>query len=184
MAIGSTALDYRNILIKLAPSGPCWSTDPNSNWVKLLDGIAQEFARIDGRSIDLVNEAFPDTSTELLENWERVVGLPDLFSDPAATLQERRNAVMFKLQARGGQSTEYIQGLIESLGYSNTTVDAFAFAADIGCADGYLFDDAWLHYFVVIVHDSVPNRTLFEARVRSIQPAQAVSVFIYDEDYI
>lgn len=180
MGIESTAADYRTSMVKLSPTGPCWPTEEGTTWVTLLDALAQEYARIDENVNLLVQETFPDTTSMLLPNWERILGLPDIFSDPDATEEERRNTVLAKMRARGGQSADYLSGIVESLGYSNTIIDCSPFVADLGEADGYLFDATWIHYFIVVVHDTVPDHTLFEARFRSIQPAQSVSIFIYE----
>lgn len=182
MGLGSTAEDYKNALIALTPIGICWPTENNSTWVTLLEALAQEFARVDSRSIDLLDEAFPNTSTELLENWERVVGLPDAFSDPNATIEERQKAVMFKLQARGGQSAEYLSSLINALGYENEVLDPTPYVADKGTAGGYLFSESWTHYFLVIVHGTLTTeqKATFEARFKTVIPAQTIPVFIYE----
>lgn len=178
--IGSSADDYKKTMIALAPKGDCWPTEEDANWVKLWEALAQEYARVDARAVDLYNEAFPDTADELLANWERIVGLPDAFSNPDATLEERRADVLFKLRARGGQSAEYYEDLIDALGYENVVEECFPWAADIGEAGWYLFDEAWLHHFLVIVQGPVADEALFEARFKTVIPAQAIPVFIYE----
>lgn len=180
MGLGSSADEYREQLIKLSPQGQCWPTDEGSTWYELLDAIAQEYARIDEHGVTLLNEAFPDTTDALLSDWERTLGLPDEFSDPGASEEERRQYLLFKIRARGGQSAAYLSGLIDTLGYENEIQECYPFAADTGEAGGYLFDETWIYYFLVIVQGPVFDEALFEARFRSIQPAQSVSIFIYE----
>jgi uncharacterized protein YmfQ (DUF2313 family) len=180
MALGQTADDYKESLKSLAPKGTCWPTSDDSNWIKLLDAVAQEYARVDGRGVDLVTEAFPDSSDELLPNWEKLVGLPDAFSDPDATIEERRQQVLFKLQARGGQSEEYIESLIEALGYPAKIYDS-PFCAGISTAGEFCFDDEWVNYFFVLVGGPVYDEASVEGRVRSIQPAHSDSVFYFED---
>lgn len=182
ITLGSSAADYKKALIDLSPSGNCWPTSDDSNWVKLLDALAQEFARVDGRAVDLYNEGFPDTSDELLANWERIVGLPDQFSDPDASLDERRAAVLFKLRARGGQTVEYYEGLLETLGYRVQIIDATPFRAGISHADDFLFDATWVNIFLVIVENPVSDPDNLEARITSLKPAHSKSVFLYVDD--
>lgn len=182
MDIGSSALDYKKTMIRLSPTGPCWPTEDNSTWVSLFDALSQEFARVDASACDLVDEAFPDTTTALLENWERILGLPDIFSDPSQTIEERRGVVLFKMRARGGQSADYFEDLIDALGYASRVSDIEPFAADYSYAGDFLFDDYWLHHFLVIVEGPIPNQELFEARFRSVQPAQAISLFYYEDE--
>lgn len=180
MGIGSSADDYKDIMIKLSPVGICWATEDTSTWVKLLDALAQEYARADGAAVELLQEAFPDTTSLLLPNWERIMGLPDVFSDPDATIDERRSVVLTKIRARGGQSADYLSDVVQDLGYVNSITECYPFSADISYSGDYLFDIAWLYYFIVRVEGDVPDHALFEARFRSLQPAQTVSIFIYD----
>lgn len=124
MGIGHSADDYRNALINLAPQGIAWPTDPNSLWVKTLDAFAQEYARIDQLGIYLLDEIFPDTTTLLLPDWERVAGLPDECSQIGETIAVRRLNLLQKITSRGGQSKAYFIATALSLGYT-VTVDEF-----------------------------------------------------------
>lgn len=178
--IPATAEDYKQAMISLAPQGICWPREDDANWVKLWDALAQEFARINDRFNDLYNEAFPDTTTELIGDWERIVGLPDAFSDPDATLEERRAAVLFKLRARGGQSAEYIESLIEALGYPAKVYDT-PFAAGVSRSGNFIFDDSWVNFFFVLIGGPVTDLANLEARIRSIQPAHVQSIFYVEE---
>lgn len=180
--IPGTAEDYKRVMIALAPQGVCWPAEEDANWVKLWEALAQEYARVNGRTNDLYNEAFPDTTTELISSWERIVGLPDAFSNPDATLEERRQAVLFKLQARGGQTVVYIEDLIATLGYEAKVINGVPFRADLSHADDFLFDDTWAHIFIVVVQNPVDNPELLEGRVRSVQPAHSKSIFLYVDD--
>lgn len=182
MGIGSTAENYKQTMIRLSPTGSCWPTEDGTTWVTLLDALAQEFARVDASAVDLLNEAFPDTTDALLENWERILGLPDIFSDPDATVEERRNTVLFKIRARGGQSADYFEDLIEALGYESRVSDIEPFSADYSYAGDFLFDDYWEHHFLVLVEGPVSNEALFEARFQSVQPAHTISIFYYEDE--
>ena len=68
--------DYLNQLLQLQPPGEALPTDPDSTWVKLLDGLAQELERVDSRAAALIRESDPRQALELLADWERVCGLP------------------------------------------------------------------------------------------------------------
>ncbi|RMS34758.1 putative Tail protein [Pseudomonas coronafaciens pv. garcae] len=43
----------------------------------VIAGLSREFARIDGRAFDLLNEMDPANVSELVPDWERVMNLPD-----------------------------------------------------------------------------------------------------------
>lgn len=82
-------------------------------------------ARFDMRvGADLVNEADPNTTSELLLDWERVVGIPDACRETVSpTVTQRRNDILQKLQARGGQSVQFFIDLAASLGFEVTITE-------------------------------------------------------------
>src|SRR5690242_18914881 len=94
--IGSSANDYKKQLKKLTPQGKCWPTEDTSTFVKLLDAISQEFSRVDARASELLDESFPDTTSELLTNWERIAGLPDECSELGESYEIRRKNLISK----------------------------------------------------------------------------------------
>ena len=114
---------YRMQLQALLPQGAAWPRDGDAVLTALL---AEELARVDARALKLIEEADPRTADELLEDWERVTGLPDPCTEGLAnTLQERRAAVVAKLTLRGGQSIAFFLAVAESLGYDGVSVEEF-----------------------------------------------------------
>lgn len=80
-----TAEQYQSQLLELLPLGAVWPRDLDTGLAKLLLAKADEFARVDGRADQLIEEADPRTTSEMLSDWERVVGLPDECMDLAPT---------------------------------------------------------------------------------------------------
>lgn len=109
---------YLTFLQSLLPPGQAWTRDRVAALTTLLDVFAGELARIDARTVDVLNESDPRTTLEMLTDWERVAGLPDLCAGLAETLQERRQAVVHKITGLGGQSKAYYTSIAESLGYA------------------------------------------------------------------
>lgn len=109
---------YLSQLQALLPQGAAWPRDPDATLTKVLSGLAGELARVDARGGDLVEEADPRTTFELLEEWERVAGLPDDCTGEAGTIQERRAALVDRLTATGGQSIAYFKTVAAALGYT------------------------------------------------------------------
>jgi len=91
----------------------------------LLLAWADEFSRVDLRCDELVNAADPRTTVELLPDYERVFGLPDLCVTIEQTVEQRRAALLSKITERGGQSRAYFIALAASLGYAGATIDEF-----------------------------------------------------------
>lgn len=182
MGIGSSADNYRDSMIKLSPTGKCWPTEEGTTWYTLLDALAQELARVDANGVLLLNESFPDTTSILLENWERILGLPDECSDTSATESERRNVLLGKIRARGGQSANYFGEVIEAMGLDNAVQDCTPFYCDEGEAGEHIFDTTWTHKFVITIQNGsdVPDETSFECRLNQLKPAHTVAFFVYD----
>lgn len=178
----SSGEDYKQIMIKLSPTGACWPIEDDSNWVTLLEALAQEYARVDAAAYELVQEAFPDTSTVLLPNWERVLGLPDECSTPGASIDVRRADVLAKLRARGGQSAAYIESVIAAYGAQAVVQDMVPFYADEGEAGEHVFDTIWDYKFLIDVQNpsTIEDVDSFECRMNQITPAYAQSFFVYD----
>jgi len=113
-----TATDYRDEQLALQPPGVALPTDPDSSWAQLLAALGGELARVDERGQDVLDEALPDATLELLPDWERVAGLPDECRGNAQSLQERRNALVDRLSARGGQHVQYYVDVASRLNYN------------------------------------------------------------------
>lgn len=126
---------YRDQLISLQPPGAAWTTEPDSTRWNMLTALAVEFARIDMRAAELREEADPRNTAELLPDWERVAGLPDPCAGQAQTLAERRQRLVSKLAARGGQSRAYFVGVAARLGYTVTIEEFRPFTCTSACDD-------------------------------------------------
>lgn len=116
---------YREQLRALLPPGRALPAERGSTLDGLLDAMAEELARVSARMDRLPIEAVPNTTSELLPDWERVAGLPDNCSGQLAnTLQGRRADLVTKLTSLGGQSRAYFIGLAAQLGFT-VTIDEF-----------------------------------------------------------
>jgi len=118
-----TTDDYLQQLQALLPQGPAWSREADTVLTNLLTAFAEEFSRIDMRIDNLVNESDPRTTNELLADWERVAGLPDLCTGIPATIALRRELLVSKLTNVGGQSKQFYIDLAAKLGYTITITE-------------------------------------------------------------
>lgn len=112
------AAAYTAQLQALLPSGAAWPRDPDAQLTRLVAGLAEEFARVDGRAARLLDEADPRTALELLPEWERLVGLPDACIPVTGSVRERQLAVAAKVAGLGGQSRAYFISLAGNLGFA------------------------------------------------------------------
>jgi uncharacterized protein YmfQ (DUF2313 family) len=139
-----TPEQYREQLQALLPVGPAWDPELAPEIDAILGGMATELARIEGRVVDLVGEMDPATTAELLGDWERVAGLPDKCAGTLeTTVQGRRNALLAKLNATGGQSKAYFIALAAALGYQITIEEFHPFQAGRAAAGDILTNGGW-----------------------------------------
>lgn len=144
--MGLTEIDYLRQLQALLPPGPAWPADDTTILSRLLESLAAELARVDGRALQLVEEADPRTVAELFADWERVAGLPDVCVQALGvdqTLAQRRAALVGRLTTLGGQSPAYFIGLAAALGYAITITEFRAHSVNDD-VEHPLYGDAWI----------------------------------------
>lgn len=172
--------DYTQELLMLQPRGYFWPTDPNSIWIAMLKAFAATLVGADNSAFGLINEAFPDTTDQLLPNWMDTCGLPDECSTNTETEDQQRKDVLAKLIAQGGQSAAYLESVAAALGYDSTITNGSVFAAEISHADDFLFDEtSWQFVFVVVTTPTPTDTAAFECRINQIKPAHTTGVFLY-----
>ena len=108
---------YQTLLKKLLPLGRAWDEIKRH---ELLRGMAVEFCRIEDRGKELLTEFGPLTTTELLEDWEQLLGIPDECTPEDQTVAERRVQVYQKMGTLGGINAQFYIDLAESLGFTIT----------------------------------------------------------------
>jgi uncharacterized protein YmfQ (DUF2313 family) len=118
-----SASEHRSALQALLPTGAAWPREDGANLTKLLDGWAEEFARLDARVDALLLESDPRTTAELLGQWEGVLGLPDPCTAAATTIAGRQLAAWRKLAFQAGQTRAFYIQLAASLGYEIQIVE-------------------------------------------------------------
>jgi len=125
MATTSIRQKYIDLLKSLFPQGWAWNIRRDSFFEKLIEALSLEFCRVEERSIDFIDEIDPKTTFEMIDNWERLLGIPDectpADSDPS--LFERRVRICQKLVTGGGQSPAFFQEIASQLGYDADIID-------------------------------------------------------------
>ncbi len=120
----ASAAQYLEQLQALLPPGAAWARDSEATLTKLLAGLAEEFARVEGRGLVLVEEADPRTTAELLGEWETAFGLPDSCAVTPSTVPGRQLALHQRVASLDGQSVPYFVTLSALLGYE-AEIDEF-----------------------------------------------------------
>jgi len=117
----------------------------------VLKGEAEELARVDARSDDLIKERDTRRTLELINEHEADFGLPDDCTEAGETLTERRNALHTKMITLGQQHKQYFIDLAAALGYRITITEYAPFWAGAGVAGDPCGDQEVIFYWTVNV---------------------------------
>ncbi|WP_080421240.1 YmfQ family protein [Burkholderia ubonensis] len=191
-----TSADYLRAFQALMPRGRVWSTDSDAEQTQVFAGLTQIYARNTERANQLLVDAFPGTTYELLPEWEATLGLPDPCAGPAPTIQQRRNQVIARLSNSGGQSIAYFINFAAQLGYTvtikqYTQARAGMLRAGDPCC-GYDWNFAWkitapLNTIVRAVAGAMAagdplaawGNNVLECEFRAVMPAHTIPIFAY-----
>lgn len=177
---------YARQLKQLLPPGKLWNLEPDSGLSKFLLGISEELARVDSRGLALIEESDPRTATETLDDWERMLGLPDedVLAVPSTT-ETRRQAIIAKLLKTGGQSRAYYIGLAAACGYTVSIYDGYGaelFRVSRQRVGSRLLGPTWAHAWKVTVQPPTGpalSHAELERILRRVAPAHTVVLFEY-----
>ncbi len=110
--------NYKTLIRKLFPLGWAWRINPGTVFDEFIDSLTGEPCRVEERSIDFLDELNPATTFEMLDNWERLLGIPDECTrEGDLGVSERRTRILQKLTTGGGQSPSFYQLIAQQLGY-------------------------------------------------------------------
>jgi uncharacterized protein YmfQ (DUF2313 family) len=179
VGITYSADDYLAAMRSRGHRGRAWTTEPGTVRSAVMIGLAQSYVRSGARAVNLIDDASPATTSELLPEWEKSLGLPDPCTPLNPSTAQRKAAVLAKFIAAGGQSPSYFIAVAAALGYPITitelptpyhwqinapTLQVSYFTAGVSVAG----DPLW----------TIGNLEL-ECRIRSIMPAHTVLTFDY-----
>lgn len=192
------ATRYADALEELLPPGRLFQAPVGAVLRSVLEALAEEVARAHGRVERLLAEQAPRSTSELLPDWERVLGLPDSCSVVSSSVELRRAAVLSRVAVQGGQSRAVLAALALVLGYVITIEEHPTFRVGGRVGDRvYGVDGGWPWTFSV--HAPVVTSFFFRAGASSagdplstsgneplecafarVKPAHAHLLFVYD----
>jgi len=160
--MGMTADQYFSQQVALLPRGILWDSLVEHELGELLRAQAKEYARIDARTDDLLKEADPRKTYEMLIDWETDFGLPEKCTDEALTLEQRNKVLHAKVTNLGGQSRQFFIDLAKGLGYDITITEFSIFNFESSFEDP-MTDENWLFVWRV----NAPEETINYMTVES-----------------
>ncbi len=179
-------VNYKEVLKTFFPKGFVWEIGPG-NFDKILDAMAKELCRVDDRIEQLLKESKPGTAVELIEEWEKHVGLPlKCFDSIAETIGQRQLDVVAAWISTGGQSPQYYIDIALAAGYV-ITIERFMkpfvagfFAGDFLSGDSAAF--TWEVDATLATIDEFGNLRL-ECLMNTFKPAHTTVIFKYSVDF-
>lgn len=141
-----TKEQYAQAFKQLMPLGMLFDLEESSNFYKLIIAICANYELFDEYCDNFINEIYPNTTLELLPEWEREYGLPDSCSIPDSTIEQRRKLLLAKYNALGGQTPAYYIALAAYLGYAITIIEFADFApfrTNINRTNDVLYGESW-----------------------------------------
>lgn len=166
-----SAQDYLQALQALLPRGHVWPRDADATQTKLVAALARVYERTNLRADQLLSDAFPATTFELLPEWEETLGLPDPCAGPAPTVGARRAQVVARVKAQGGQSVAYLTAFAASLGYTITITQYVPARAGLLKAGQPLNGPDWAHAWSV----TAPGNTVTHAQAGTLAAGEPLA---------
>jgi uncharacterized protein YmfQ (DUF2313 family) len=138
-------VEWDGELKNLLPTGIAWDYDEGSNTDLLIKALESELERAEHSAVDLFYNILPDSTTTLLEDWERICGLPDSCTQFVEfNADERRENVVAKLNETGGQSRAYYLNIANKLGYPDAEIVEYEPTRIGDDIDNSLWDESWV----------------------------------------
>ncbi len=121
-----TTQEQADVLASYLPDNAIFAEKNNidSNYRKLLNGLALEFKRLRDVINSIRSDFFPENTTEFIENWESQLNIPDECIDVSTNISERRNNVMLKLNGVNATTKEDFEAMIAAAGIDATISNA------------------------------------------------------------
>jgi len=130
--------DFQAALLRLMPRGRVWRNDPGSNLSALAGALAPSWTRNTAAAAQVLIDASPATTQNLLVEWENSLGLPDPCTAPNPSIEQRQAAVRAKFGARGALTTAYFITLAAALGFTITITEFSPYTVDMPCDEPLL----------------------------------------------
>lgn len=105
---------YLRILQHLLPRGRVWNLTIERPLRKLFTGIASSIQSVREATDEVWGQLIPET-TDYLSDWQRQFGFIWDATDSAAT---KRGDLAAAWAARGGQSPDYLEGILQDAGFN------------------------------------------------------------------
>ena len=109
--------EWDDSLLRQMPRGRAWPRDPDAFLPKYVSGFARRLAELELSADQLLLEMRPETTVQLLPEWEEYLGLPEC-DISGQSFEQRRAAVVEKYHRKGGLQIWMIEQIAAALGFN------------------------------------------------------------------
>lgn len=168
-----TLAQYTGALKNLLPRGRVWSREISDIQHGLIEGLAKSFQQMDEDAVQLLVEAFPSTTTDLIDEWNATVGIPDFCFGAPETIEQNRQYIVAKLIADGGQTVDYYKSIAASLGLIITIREFSKLTPGTGAPVGLITKlEDWAYTWQVRLDVNSPSLIEFAGDIEAIKQSQ------------
>lgn len=147
--MGHSVDQWANSIMATMPRGVIWSREPSKNLYKYAAGYAPRLEAVELSAEGLLLEMRPETTFQMLPEWETYLGLPEC-NVAGQTFESRRTAVIEKYHRKGGLQTWNIEKLAADLGFEVEVQELFPHHCLRGC-DYPLYEEKYRHLLRIYV---------------------------------
>lgn len=122
--MGHSVEQWTNSLISQMPRGLIWSREHTRKLHQYVAGYAPRLEAVEVSAEGLLAEMRPETTVQLLTDWELYLGLPECNVEKQ-TIETRRDAVVEKFHRKGGLQAWNIEKLAADLGFDVEVQETF-----------------------------------------------------------
>lgn len=179
-----TANDFAQALLGLLPRGRAWPKESTALQAQAVSCFAPTFQRLSDSASGLLVGAFPGAATQLLDEWEKTLGLPDPCAGVSPTYKARQNQVRARFANNGGQTPAFFVSYAAGLGYSVTVTQYAPFRAGQSAAGQRVGSEDW--YFAWSVAPAAGqtltdiDKAVLRCELGAMKPAQSTLLFFLD----
>jgi uncharacterized protein YmfQ (DUF2313 family) len=189
--------EHRKSIADFLPNGELFraKNTPDTNLYNLLLGLAYENARIENKMNEIAYQYDINKTTELIEQWESALGIPDDCFSNTVDINLRRTQVLAKLSLSIDTADSFV-ALAAEFGYTIEIVQASNVAIFPLQFPLQFYPTAKTARFTIIVNMpselqpctfpiafplcfSPPNSNIIECFFRKVKPANCQIVFKY-----
>lgn len=108
---------WGDALLQQMPRGRAWPREPDAELPKYVQAFARRLAELELSADQLLLEMRPETTVQLLLEWEEYLGLPECEATEQS-FERRRAAVVEKYHRKGGLQIWMIEQIAAALGFT------------------------------------------------------------------